>query len=373
MRILALNPYHGGSHQAFLEGWIEHSQHDFDVLTLPAYKWKWRMRHAAVTFAEQLAHPSRPAQQWDALFCTDMLNLAEFRGLCRTEARALPTVVYFHENQLAYPNRAASERDLHFAFTNITTCLAADAVWFNSAFHRDTYLAAVAEWMHRMPDHQLLEASEQIRRKASIHSPGIEMPSPRPTRRDGPLRVLWVSRWEHDKAPEKFFAALEQLQQRRVEFRLTVLGESYDNVPECFATARVRLAGHIDHWGYAPSREQYVQWLQDADVVVSTALHEFFGIAIVEAVAAGCFPLVPRRLAYPEVLGGHDVFFHDGTATGIAKRLQELSERVANSVTCWPEARTGPAITAQYAWPIVPSWSVAAKLDWGSDKLVVAE
>ena len=355
MRILALNPYHGGSHQAFLEGWIAHSQHDFDVLTLPAYKWKWRMRHAPVTFAEQLALPNRRSQQWDALFCTDMLNLAEFRGLCRTSARALTTVAYFHENQLAYPNRESSGRDLHFAFTNITTCLAADAVWFNSAFHRDTYLAAVAEWMRRMPDHQLLEASAQINRRASVHSPGIEMrietPAPRPSRLDGPLRVLWVSRWEHDKAPETFFAALDLLQKNGVEFLLTVLGESYGNVPECFSRAHVRLAEHIDHWGYAASREQYVRRLQEADVVVSTALHEFFGIAIVEAVRAGCFPLVPRRLAYPEVLGGHDAFFHDGTAAGVAKRLELLSECVADLATSWPGRTTGPAITAQYAWP----------------------
>lgn len=358
MRILALNPYHGGSHKAFLEGWISHSQHDFDVLTLPAYKWKWRMRHAPITFAEQLAHPDRITQQWDALFCTDMLNLAEFRGLCRTNLQASPAVVYFHENQLAYPNRASSERDLHFAFTNITTCLAADAVWFNSAFHRDTFLAGVADWMRRMPDHQLLDAAGRIHAKASVRSPGIEMPPPRPARHAGPLRVLWVSRWEHDKAPDTFFAALDLLQQERVEFRLTVLGESYGNVPECFAMARGRLSEHIDQWGYAASREQYVRWLQDADVVVSTALHEFFGIAIVEAVAAGCFPLVPRRLAYPEVLGDHDEFFHDGTACGIAKRLKEVSQRVASSAICWLAGRTGTAIAAQYAWP-----NSAARMD----------
>ena len=79
-KILSLQPYFGGSHRAFLEGWIKHSRHTFDVLTLPAYKWKWRMRHAAVTFAEEVHRRRAPAH--DLVFATDMLNLAEFRGLC---------------------------------------------------------------------------------------------------------------------------------------------------------------------------------------------------------------------------------------------------------------------------------------------------
>ena len=51
LRILALEPYYGGSHQAFLDGWAAHSCHDFTLVTLPAFHWKWRMRHAAITMA----------------------------------------------------------------------------------------------------------------------------------------------------------------------------------------------------------------------------------------------------------------------------------------------------------------------------------
>jgi hypothetical protein len=35
--------------------------------------------------------------------------------------------------------------------------------------------------------------------------------------------------------------------------------------------------------------------------VVSTALHEFQGLSVLEASQAGCLPLVPDRLCYPEM------------------------------------------------------------------------
>jgi hypothetical protein len=139
-RILALNPWHGGSHQAFLDGWSRHSRHQLTVLKLRPGRWKWRMRHSAVTFAERLKGEDGPLPgSFDALFCTDMLNLAEFRGLAPLWVAQLPAIVYFHENQLTYPVREERERDLHFAMTNITSCLAADRVWFNSDWHREEF------------------------------------------------------------------------------------------------------------------------------------------------------------------------------------------------------------------------------------------
>ena len=35
MKVLALEPYYGGSHKAFLDGWQKHSRHEFTVLGLP--------------------------------------------------------------------------------------------------------------------------------------------------------------------------------------------------------------------------------------------------------------------------------------------------------------------------------------------------
>lgn len=354
MNILALEPYYGGSHKAFIDGLRRASRHNWTLLTLPAHKWKWRMRHSAITFATQLRTLAGKGRRWELLFCSDMLNLAEFAALAPREIADLPKVIYFHENQLTYPVRVEDERDYQFAMTNLTSALAAEAVWFNSRFHMDSFLAALAKFLKSMPDNQPLDAVEDIRRKSSIHPPGIDDFPLRPGRRPGALRILWVARWEHDKNPEDFVESLRILKAKNVHFRLSVLGQSFREQPEAFARASEDFRDLIDHWGYQKSREDYGRALCEADVVVSTANHEFFGISVLEAVAAGAYPLVPERLSYPEILGlgrieGAEQFFYDGTTADLACKLSELAARVETGAL-WPATITPSTLTDHFRW-----------------------
>ena len=355
MNILALEPYYGGSHRAFVDGLSKVSGHAWTLLTLPAHKWKWRMRHSAITFASQAVELMEKRQNWDVLFCSDMLNLAEFAALAPAEITCVPKVIYFHENQLTYPVRAEDERDYQFAMTNLTSALAADAVWFNSQFHLDSFIDALARFLKSMPDYQPLEAIEKIRAKSSVYPPGIaDIPARRP-REPGPLRILWAARWEHDKNPEDFFEALEILKAKNVPFRISVIGQTFRDRPAIFETAQIAFRDHIELWGYQQSRADYERALLSADVIVSTANHEFFGIGILEAVAAGAYPLVPNRLSYPEILGlgrNEDAgqFFYDGTARDLADKLSRLEARVEKDAL-WPET-IGPAtLTGHLRWP----------------------
>ena len=330
LNVLALEPYYGGSHRAFLDGWARRSRHSWTILSLPAHNWKWRMRHGPVALAEQAAERAAAGERWDAIFCSDMLDLAAFLGLAGPAARALPSVAYFHENQLTYPVRFDEPRDRHFAFTNLTTALAATGVWFNSRFHRETFLDGLSEFLGGMPDHRPLQAVQRIRRKSRIIPPGIEAFPPPAARRPGPMRILWAARWEYDKGPATFFQALRLLEARGVDFRLSVIGQQFRRSPEVFAENRSALASRIDRWGYLPTREDYVDALGEADAFVSTAEHEFFGIAAVEAAAAGALPVLPDRLAYPEVLAEITArspreFLYDGAAEGLAGKLSDVS------------------------------------------------
>jgi len=354
MNILALEPYYGGSHRAFIDGLSKVSKHNWSLLTLPAHKWKWRMRHSAITFASQTTELMKKHQSWDLLFCSDMLNLAEFVGLTPARFAELPKVIYFHENQLTYPVRAEDERDYQFAMTNLTSALAADAVWFNSQFHLNSFLYALSKFLKSMPDYQSLEEIEKIRSKSSVCPPGITDFPTLKTREPGPLRILWAARWEHDKNPEDFFKAIEILKDKNVPFRISVIGQSFRERPVVFDQAYNDFRDHVDMWGYQQSRRDYERALCQADVVVSTANHEFFGISIVEAIAAGAYPLVPDSLSYPEILGlgrieGAEQFFYDGTAKNLADKLSQLALRIENS-GLWPAAISSATLTDHLRW-----------------------
>ncbi len=350
MNILTLESYYGGSHQAFLDDWQKHSEHTFTLLTLPPSKWKWRMRHAAITFAQQVNELVSRGGRWDTLFCSDMLNLAEFLGLVDESVRKLPKVAYFHENQLTYPVQVESERDYQYCMTNITTAAAADAVWFNSAFHRDEFLEAIGVFLKRMPDYQPMEVIEQIQSKSSIHPPGINPCSIRIRRAPGPVTILWAARWEHDKNPEDFFAAMKILKKKNLDFRLNVIGQQFRDQPGVFGWAKGYFTDYISHWGYQSSRKEYEAVLAGSDIVVSTANHEFFGIGVIEAIAAGCFPLLPDRLSYPDIIGslGKDnphIYLYDGTVKALAEKLIEL---INNPGRLQPRLREN---MEQHFWP----------------------
>lgn len=344
-RILAIEPYYGGSHRAFLDGLARHSRHEWTILPMPPRKWKWRMRGSALSFARQLDQP------FDLLFATDFLDLAALVGLRPDRLGGVPRVVYFHENQLTYPVQLESERDYQYGFTNITTCLAADRVVFNSEFHRSEFLAAAGALLKRMPDQVPEGVPEAIAQRACVLHVGcdlkpldIEAPP-----REGPATILWNHRWEYDKNPEAFFTVLFDLAEEGLDFQVAVAGETFRQAPLIFDVARRRLADRARHFGYVASRDEYARLLRSCDLIVSTAHHEFFGMAAVEALYCGCYPLFPNRLTYPELLPPEHHARH------LYADTDDLMARLRHAVTHVDEVRRVSlrAAAARFDWSVL--------------------
>jgi len=158
-----------------------------------------------------------------------------------------------------------------------------------------------------MPDFVPDDIPPAMGRRSDVAYPPIEVdPLPAEWRIDpspgAAPRILWSHRWEYDKNPGPFFEALTRLADEGVPFALVCLGEQFRTAPPEFAQAMDRLGPRLAHAGYVPSRDDYLGLLRTCDVVVSSAIQENFGVAVLEAVASGCQPVVPHRLAYPEVL-----------------------------------------------------------------------
>ncbi|XP_070694251.1 tRNA-queuosine alpha-mannosyltransferase [Pempheris klunzingeri] len=362
--VLLLEPFYGGSHKQLIDLLKEHIG-GCSVFTLPAKKWHWRARTAALHFSQTV--PTCPSYR--VLFSSSVLNLCELVAL-RPDLARLKKVLYFHENQLVYPVRKEQERDFQYGYNQVLSCLVADVVVFNSAFNMDSFLSSISSFMKKIPDHRPRDLDLLIRPKSLVlhyplHLPDVSRLLPKhkllrtpfhvddtleprggpplpwsdphesrteqcpgsgggPGVQVRPLHIVWPHRWEHDKDPELFFSTLIKLKEKKLEFHLSLLGQTFTDPPDVFSEARRQLDGHVLNWGYLPRKEDYLQVLCEADVVVSTARHEFFGVAMLEAVHCGCYPLCPRALVYPEIFPAEYLY---NTPEQLCKRLQGLCRR----------------------------------------------
>ena len=80
-----------------------------------------------------------------------------------------------------------------------------------------------------------------------------------------------------------------------------MIGQAYSQIPDAFSNGKERFADKIINWGFLPSRADYINVMNNADIAISTANHEFFGVTMVEAALAGCLCFVPNALSYPEI------------------------------------------------------------------------
>ena len=309
MRILYIEPFETGSHAHFGRILSKGAWASWSAVTLPGRHWQWRMRGSAAHIACE--ERDRLHGKHDLLLASSFLPLAELVGLVPHLA-STPRVLYFHENQLAYPVLERRERDMHYGFTQMISALAATHCVFNSAYNLESFVTEGEALLERMPDCRLEGWASRLRERSSVLPVPLEIGRcadfdelPRDARSEGPL-ILWNHRWEHDKNPEDFFEALFELQRRDVPFRVAVCGQRFGREPEIFARAKVALNPRIDHWGHLEDRADYLGLLSRAQLVVSTARQEFQGLSVLEAVGHGACPLVPDRLAYREIYPASD-------------------------------------------------------------------
>ncbi len=302
MHIVLIEPFMTGSHATWAEEFARFSRHEVTILSLPGKFWKWRMHGGAVALARMFQEQNLDP---DLVLATDMLDLTTFLALL--PGRRFKTALYFHENQLTYPwspddpDRRGGDR--HYGFINYASALAANKVLFNSGYHRESFLAALPEFLGGFPDFRELETISEIRDKAEVLPLGLDLgrfDAHRTARQTDPPLILWNHRWEYDKDPDLFFGTLFRLAEEGIPFEVAVLGERFARVPPIFREARKRLGDRIVHFGFAPDFSEYATWLWRADILAACAEHDFFGASVVQAIYCNCRPLLPNRLAYPE-------------------------------------------------------------------------
>ena len=369
MRIVLLNAYSAGSHAQWAKGMVRELplaadrvglEAAVEVLTLPGRHWKWRMHASALTFVERMEEQGFLDASIDAFIVTDMMDVAQLRAALPPSHRHVPIVLYFHENQLTFPEhpeRPAPDWDRHYAFMNVMGARLADAVWFNSSYHRALFLEALPEFIRMFPSPRPLDVVQRLEAKSKVIPIGIETDVLQAGERrnsgvfgEGPPVVVWNHRWEYDKGPAAFLDILEKADDGGAQFRLAMMGQSFTQIPEAFNRIRSRFGDRIVQWGHLDSRSEYVEHLASSDVALVTAHHDFFGISVLEAASAGVHIVAPDELAYPEHFGSGMLHSREGLFEAFLEALEGPCPNARDSV-------------AQYGWSHVADDAMSALME----------
>ncbi|WCN09112.1 tRNA-queuosine alpha-mannosyltransferase domain-containing protein [Marinomonas mediterranea] len=324
MKILLLSAYHAQSHKAWADtlkdmlpevAWFE--------ATLPPHYFSWRIRGNALGFAFESEFKEIVSRQYDLVIATSMTDVVGLKAFLPQFAMT-PWLLYFHENQYDYPASHLQQGLVEMQMVTLYSALAAEACVFNSAYNRDSFLSGVTKLLNKLPDYTGENCPEILRNKSTVISVplandvvnqakalSLSKPNCHLKREHSGHsstncvpHIIWAARWEYDKGPDRLLAALRALKNANVEFKLSVLGQSFRDKPAEFDVIEKEFAQELCHFGFLPSRQDYLTVLSEGDVFLSTALHEFQGLSVLEAVALGCLPVLPNRQVYPELFGG---------------------------------------------------------------------
>lgn len=314
MKILLLSAYDAASHRYWHQGLMANlSQHQWTLLTLPPRYFSWRIRGNSLSWA--MGARDTLEQHYDLVIATSMTDLSALRGFVPHLA-GIPTLVYFHENQFAYPESGREYGNVEPKILSIYTALSADHICFNTDYNRNTFLAGCRVLLKKLPDQVPAGVVERLEERSSVLQVPLLSSAYLPHKpQPGPVRLIWNHRWEYDKGPQLLLKAVEELIAAGVDFHLDLVGQQFRQLPAPFESLKTVLGDHKGHWGFVESVSEYRRLLQQADIVLSTALHDFQGIAVLEGAAAGALPLVPSRLAYPELFPADCCYGDEGDET----------------------------------------------------------
>uniref|UniRef100_A0A8C8DDF4 tRNA-queuosine alpha-mannosyltransferase n=2 Tax=Oncorhynchus TaxID=8016 RepID=A0A8C8DDF4_ONCTS len=305
MSVLLVEAFYGGSHKQLID-LLRENVDDCVSYTLPAKKWHWRARTAALYFMQAI--PASPSYR--VLFASSVLNLSELVAL-RPDLATLKKVLYFHENQLVYPVRKSQDRDFQYGYNQVLSCLVADVVAFNSSFNMESFLSSISSFMKMIPDHRPKDLDKLIRPKCRVLHFPIQFPhvtsrpevllSPVEEEKEG---LLSLSSPPAPKAlclsPEPEAAILDQRE-----------GTGQAEAPSHPREERGPGGGKEE--GDGGGEESHVR-----------PLHIVWPHRWLEAVHCGCYPLCPKALVYPEIFPEEYLY---STPEQLYKKLQGLCRR----------------------------------------------
>ncbi len=331
--ILLLSAYDAESHKRWRKGLVaELDGYHWTQLHLPARNFSWRIRGNSLSWAiserEVLEH------DFDLIIATSMTDLSSLRGMIPNLA-STPCILYFHENQFDYPASKQQVKRIEPQMVTLYGAVCADRIVFNSQYNRETFFSGVSQLLAKLPDEVPLGIVGSLREKSCVLPVPLEnhfFSNKKTVKGVGQseVNIVWNHRWEYDKGPDRLLRLVQYLP-AGLNVRFHVLGQRFRQQPEAFEELKANLQANawLGTWGYIESVDEYHEVLASCQICLSTALHDFQGLSVLEASLLGAYPLLPDRVVYSEFFPEQNLYPSyiddpDLEARELALRIQGL-------------------------------------------------
>lgn len=320
LEILALEPFYGGPRKAMLDCLIKHSRHHWTLLKLPPRRIERRLAAAAHWFAEQLT--LHAVGRVDLLFTSEALNLSDFYRLAPGLV-GKPSVVYFHSNQLPPPDVeedfAAAAAAAPSILANLSTAVAAQELWFNTAYHQQQFIERAGVFIERHSQTFTRNPVAEFAQKSRLMPPPTDVYLPQeiikraPVARDKRTFFINLNGADCDLIDQ----ALATLSQRGEEFKLMTLGPDHMLSPPWQRTRVSEI-----------SETTVVEAMLKCGLLISAQADPMWDHHLILSMAAGCWPLAPNCGIYPELIKKplDERCLYDLTPEGLVALIQDYWE-----------------------------------------------
>lgn len=192
---LLLSGYHALSQKHWADFVTQNTPYHWQQIALPPRYFSWRMRGAPLSVAA--LGNEKISANYELLLATSSIDLSVVQSLY-PNLRNTPSILYFHENQFAYPKQNTPGSVVDWQMVNLYSALRADKLLFNTEFNRSSFLGGVEALLKKMPDLVPKHLVESLNNKSALLP--VPIPAPASTRtpqaeQNKTLKIIWNHRW----------------------------------------------------------------------------------------------------------------------------------------------------------------------------------
>lgn len=256
---------------------------------------------------------------WDTLIVDEGQHASDLFIWDRSVYGSFPIIYIQHASHIStgWPGCGAA----FLVCREVADMLCATQTWFFSKYHMNLALSHYSQFLQS-------EVLSEVRDRSRVIYTGIDVDTmrvPRVVGASGSIRLFFPHRMRSDKGVDRLLKFIKALIERDPKLDITLVSrpgytQVWDEIKSLVTTETI---GWLE-------RGAYLELAATCDIIFSNPRHENFGLAVLESVAMGCYPILFNGLSYAELFPSSVLF--DSEEEAVEQFLAAIGRQFDNTV-----------------------------------------